>query len=48
VLTVFANMGWIGFVALILGWLGAMFGAAHGAGRKVERTTAPREIRPAA
>ncbi len=47
VLTVFANLGWIGFVSLILGWLGAMFGASQGASARAERTT-PREIRPAA
>jgi hypothetical protein len=47
VLTVFTNLGWIGFIALILGWLGAMFGGYQSAGHKLEHT-APREIRPAA
>lgn len=28
-LTVFADIGWVGFVALILGWFAAMGGAAH-------------------
>jgi hypothetical protein len=47
VLTVFAHLGWIGFVALLLGWLGAMWGASSGVSQRVERTS-PREIRPAA
>jgi hypothetical protein len=47
VLTVFTDLGWIGFFALILGWLGAMFGASSGASQRAERTV-PREIRPAA
>jgi len=31
ILTVFADLGWIGFFSLFLGWLAAMGGAAHGA-----------------
>ncbi|MGH9565397.1 MAG: hypothetical protein ACRD4F_19585 [Candidatus Angelobacter sp.] len=49
VLTVFADLGWAGFVALFLGWLSAMFGASSGVTHKAERTdTEVREIRPAA
>lgn len=29
-LTVFADVGWIGFISLFLGWLAAIGGAAHG------------------
>lgn len=29
-LTVFSDIGWIGFVSLFLGWLAAMGGVAHG------------------
>jgi hypothetical protein len=47
VLSVFTGLGWIGFIALILGWLCAMWGASSGASQRAERT-APREIRPAA
>jgi len=45
--TVFADLGWIGFVALFLGWIAAMIGSSQGAVVRLERTT-PREIRPAA
>ena len=31
ILTVFADLGWIGFFSLFLGWLAAMAGAAQGA-----------------
>jgi hypothetical protein len=51
-LTVFADIGWIGFVALFLGWLAALGGAAHGAigSSNVGTTTTSnvRDIRPAA
>jgi hypothetical protein len=50
-LTVVADLGWAGFVALFLGWLAAMFGASSGVSHKVSTTTVrnePREIRPAA
>ena len=47
-LSVFTGLGWIGFIALILGWLCAMWGASSGASQRAERATAPREIRPAA
>lgn len=30
ILTVFADLGWIGFFSLFFGWLAAMGGAAHG------------------
>jgi hypothetical protein len=33
-LNVFADLGWVGFIALFLGWLAAMGGAATGAKRK--------------
>jgi len=52
ILTVFADLGWIGFASLFLGWLAAMGGATHGAGQL--RTSAPpatrdvQEIRRAA
>ncbi len=46
-LTVFADLGWIGFVALFLGWLGALFGASSGASHKVSVSNV-RDIRPAA
>ncbi|MFY9741939.1 MAG: hypothetical protein WA252_20515 [Candidatus Sulfotelmatobacter sp.] len=46
-LTVFADLGWIGFASLFLGWLAAMGGAAHVV--KQERPAANvRDIRPAA
>jgi len=56
VLTVFADLGWIGFIALFLGWLAAIGGAAHGAlqaigysGTGTGTTNANvRDIRPAA
>ena len=51
VLTVFADIGWIGFVALFLGWLAAMGGASQGAAHKREvqqPLNNTREIRPAA
>jgi hypothetical protein len=50
-LTVVADLGWAGFVALFLGWLAAMFGASSGVSHKVDRNVVrnePREIRPAA
>lgn len=31
ILTVFADLGWIGFASLFLGWLAAMGGSSHGA-----------------
>ncbi len=49
-LTVFADIGWIGFVSLFLGWLAAIGGAVQGPFRKsgvyAERET--HEVRPAA
>lgn len=50
-LTVFADIGWIGFAALFLGWLAAIGGAAHGGVREASATTTStnvRDIRPAA
>jgi len=51
-LTVVADLGWAGFVALFLGWLAAMFGASSGVSHKVIPASTvrnePREIRPAA
>jgi len=47
-LTVFADIGWIGFLALFLGWLSALGGAAHGAVRQASTGSNVRDIRPAA
>ena len=52
-LTVFSDVGWIGFASLFLGWLAAMGGAAHSAvnratGTGTGATTNVRDIRPAA
>jgi hypothetical protein len=51
-LTVFSDIGWVGFVSLFLGWLAAMGGAAQG-GVRVAVATAEQErevrgMRPAA
>lgn len=55
VLSVAADLGWVGFIGLFLGWLAAMGGAAHGSvqgvstGTGTGTTTANvRDIRPAA
>lgn len=53
ILSVFADVGWIGFVALFLGWLAAMGGASTGVPKNItaERTEEGanlRHIRPAA
>ena len=45
-ISVFTDLGWIGFVGLFLGWLAAMFGASSGVLHKADRNV--REIRPAA
>lgn len=51
-LTVFSDIGWVGFVALFLGWLAAMGGAAQGgirtAASRTEQTAEVRGMRPAA
>lgn len=52
-LGIFADLGWSGFVALLLGWLAAMGGGSQGAGRRItgvsnSRDTNVRDIRPAA
>ena len=53
-LGMFADLGWSGFVALLLGWLAAMGGGSQGAGRGLTTTIASsreknvRDIRPAA
>lgn len=46
-LTVFSDIGWIGFVSLFLGWLAAMGGAAS-AVKAVRPANNVRDIRPAA
>ena len=50
ILTVFADIGWIGFAALFLGWLAAMGGASQGVThkRELQPVSNTREIRPAA
>src|SRR5438270_5241723 len=48
VLDGFSGLGWIGFIALFLGWLAAMGGASTGVSRKVEAPANVRDIRPAA
>jgi hypothetical protein len=48
ILTVFADLGWGGFVALFLGWLAAMWGSSSGVTHKAETSSEIREIRPAA
>lgn len=48
ILGMFADLGWAGFVALLLGWLAAMGGAAQGASRRIEPVSNVRDIRPAA
>jgi hypothetical protein len=48
-LTVFADVGWIGFISLFLGWLAAMGGASSGALRESGVAASNvRGIRPAA
>jgi hypothetical protein len=47
VLTVFADLGWIGFCSLFLGWLAAMGGAAHVV-KEAHPVNNVRDIRPAA
>ena len=47
-LSVFADLGWAGFVALFLGWLGAMFGCNQGVKAGTASAREVREIRPAA
>jgi len=45
ILTVFSDLGWIGFASLFLGWLAAMGGAAHGTlARRATATTKVREV----
>jgi hypothetical protein len=46
-LTVFSDIGWIGFFSLLLGWLAAMGGAAS-AVKVVKPANNVRDIRPAA
>jgi|SRR5579862_1573676 len=47
-LTVIADMGWAGFVALLLGWFGAMGGAVHAVKSVARPADNVRDIRPAA
>ena len=50
----FADVGWAGFIALLLGWLAAMAGGSQGVGKRLEPPTRNlrdrdvRDIRPAA
>lgn len=45
ILTVFGDLGWIGFFSLFLGWLAAMGGAAHGALQaRTTSTTTTRDV----
>lgn len=46
-LTVFADLGWVGFFSLFLGWLAAMGGAAHVV-KEARPANNVRDIRPAA
>lgn len=50
ILTVFSDIGWVGFASLFLGWLAAMGGAAHGPfGTTLAREDKNvRQVRPAA
>jgi hypothetical protein len=48
VLGVFADLGWSGFVALLLGWLAAMGGGSQGVAKKIEPPANVRDIRSAA
>jgi hypothetical protein len=48
VLTVIADLGWGGFVALFLGWLAAMWGASSGVSHKRMTAAEVKEMRPAA
>ena len=54
ILSVFSDLGWIGFFALFLGWLAAMGGAWTGAGLRrtalpePSRTSDVQQMRPAA
>jgi hypothetical protein len=48
ILGVIAELGWMGFIALFLGWLAAMSGASSGVGHKAQPATNIRDIRPAA
>lgn len=41
-LTLFAGMGWAGFVSLLLGWLAAMGGASTGSHKVMAETTVTR------
>jgi hypothetical protein len=44
ILSIFADLGWIGFFALFFGWLAAMAGASTGAG---SHTVTPEVAKPA-
>lgn len=48
VLSIFADLGWTGFVALFLGWLAAMGGASQGVSRAIQPAGNVRDMRPAA
>lgn len=48
ILNVVSELGWMGFIALFLGWLAAMFGASSGVSHKAQPVANVRDIRPAA
>ncbi len=48
VLTAFSDVGWIGFVALFLGWLAAMGGASSAVKTQIQSVNNVRDLRPAA
>ncbi len=47
-LTVFSDIGWIGFFSLFLGWLAAMGGASSAVKTQVQPVNNVRDLRPAA
>jgi hypothetical protein len=46
ILGAIADIGWAGFVALFLGWIGAMLGAAHGQRQRTATGTTAGTERP--
>lgn len=48
ILNVLSELGWMGFIALFLGWLAAMFGSSSSVSHKAQPTANIRDIRPAA
>jgi len=47
-LTVFSDIGWIGFFSLLLGWLAAMGGASSAVKTQLQTVNNVRDLRPAA